>query len=558
MKLIIAADKKTARLLGPASNLFIAAPSLGGDRQWLPKGAGVIINPSEANVSRLKALYPDMVIEHAALGQEADFDVPSARPPYRTKLPPMDHQKRAMDKSQGKPAFFLLMEQGTGKTKTGIDEVGELWSAGRIDAVLVLSKKGVHRQWIASQVPEHFGAPWEGAYWNGAKFVDVKGSKALAPEKCIWRAINWDAIKFPKGFAAAEQFVKQHRGRIVIIGDETQEIKTASSARHKAATALRKLAAPKKVIAMTGTPIAKDLTDEWAQLKWLDPDILGINYKGAFQTEFCIMGGFEGKSVVGSKNMARFRSKVDPFSFRATQEELGLLPPNRRRWTFDLTFEQKTLIRQIREGMQTSSEDKMVEAAVALLRMQQVACGFHVKEDGTRILDKNPRAEALLEVLEAYPGKAIVWHRFNMDAMLIRETLGKACIPAVFYSGETSSNDREAALDSFLSSGGARVLVANPQAAGTGLNLQTGGCLHAIYYSNSFRAIDRWQSEYRIQRIGTSGQVVYTDLVAKGGIIDQMILSNFKRKKGISELAIGEIRDALDKGTTEEWDYEEL
>lgn len=554
MKLIISSNKTSARLIGSPARLLSVANSLTGDRDWMPKGAGIILSPSEGNVSRLRAFFPDMVIEHAALGQGEEFDIPATRPTYRTKLPPMDHQKRAMEKSRGKPAFFLLMEQGTGKTKVGIDEAGELWSAGKIDAVLVLSKKGVHKQWIASQVPEHFGAPWEGAYWNGSKFVVVK-TKAVG-ERCIWCAINWDAIKFPKGFKAAEDFVKQHRGRIMIIGDETQEIKTASSARYKAATALRKLAAPKKVIAMTGTPIAKDLTDEWAQLKWLDPDILGINYKGAFQTEFCIMGGFEGKSVVGSKNMARFRSKVDPFSFRATQEELGLLPPNRRRWTFELSLEQKTLIRRIREGMQTSSQDKMVEAAVALLRMQQVGCGFHVTEDGTRILDKNPRVEALLEVLDAYPGKAIVWHRFNADATLIREALAKAGESAVFYSGETSSKDRDEALDSFLSSQGARVLVANPQAAGTGLNLQVGGCLHAIYYSNSFRAIDRWQSEYRIQRIGTIGQVVYTDLVAKGGVIDQMILSNLKRKKGISELAIGEIRDALDKGTAEEWDYE--
>ena len=58
--------------------------------------------------------------------------------------------------------------------------------------------------------------------------------------------------------------------------------------------------------------------------------------------------------------------------------------------------------------------------------------------------------------------------------------------------------------------------------------------------SNSFAAMDRWQSEDRIHRIGTEGYCTYTDLMGFGGI-DRRIVNNLKAKKGISDLALGDI-----------------
>ena len=109
----------------------------------------------------------------------------------------------------------------------------------------------------------------------------------------------------------------------------------------------------------------------------------------------------------------------------------------------------------------------------------------------------------------------------------------------------TSDAARAEAVRSFLDPEGARVFLSNPQAGGTGLNLQ-GRCNHAIYYSNGFSAIDRWQSEDRIHRIGTNGAVVYTDLVAKGSI-DAAILNNLKKKKGLSDMALGDIKEILNE-----------
>jgi SNF2 family DNA or RNA helicase len=62
-----------------------------------------------------------------------------------------------------------------------------------------------------------------------------------------------------------------------------------------------------------------------------------------------------------------------------------------------------------------------------------------------------------------------------------------------------------------------------------------------IYYSNSYDAIKRWQSEDRGHRPGMEGTLTIIDLVARG-TVDRPILQNLKGKKSISSLTLDNIR----------------
>jgi SNF2 family DNA or RNA helicase len=86
-------------------------------------------------------------------------------------------------------------------------------------------------------------------------------------------------------------------------------------------------------------------------------------------------------------------------------------------------------------------------------------------------------------------------------------------------------------------------LVATAPTAGTGLNLQ-GLCHTNVYYSNSFNAIDRWQSEGRTYRDGTIHPVTYFDLVAQGSM-DRRILKSLRDKKSISDLTLDDYRKII-------------
>jgi SNF2 family DNA or RNA helicase len=180
------------------------------------------------------------------------------------------------------------------------------------------------------------------------------------------------------------------------------------------------------------------------------------------------------------------------------------------------------------------------------MKIQQVASGFLIDSEAGEVMElfenpkDNPRIKAMMEYLDAIEGKVIIWARFTRDIEAIEAVLGDE---GVTYYGKTSDVEREENKSLFLDPVGVKYFVANPSVGGTGLNLQ-GGCNHNLYFSNSDNSIQRWQSEDRTHRIGTKGIVTYTDLVAKGST-DSKILLNLSKKKSISEMAIGEIRDWL-------------
>jgi hypothetical protein len=524
-------------------------PRIEGQRHWLKGAGGLSVENTPHNVAVLSGI-DGVIVDRAEDPQNmavgAAFDVGVGNRPYRPKTQPYAHQIRALEKMEGKRFFGLFKEQGTGKTKTLIDWAGKLFVERKITGVLVVSKKGVHRQWIESEVPTHCGVEFLGQFWP----IKHAGEDLRPGPSLKWLAFNYDGIKTPAGLEVAKSFCEMHNGKLLIICDESQEIKNHKSARHIALTELKQYSSHRALA--TGTPVAKDLTDEWAQLKWLDESILGIRYITAFRAEYCIMGGFEGKVVVGHKHIESFREKVDPFTFRATKEEIGILPKQYSEWRFDLAREQHKLMRQIKDDLRAeilSGQIVSVATAVAAMsKLQQIASGFIIDEEQKvhRLMTppSNPRVKAAMEWLDGGEGKAVIWARFREDMAIMAEALADAGVTFAQYHGGVKDKDRAEAVKSFMSKDGAQVFLANPQSAGTGLNLQ-GLCNRALYYSNSFNAIDRWQSEDRIHRIGTIGAVTYTDLIAARST-DLHILRNLRKKKGISDLAIEDFLQFLD------------
>jgi len=538
------------------SMLFSIVGELEGARRWLANG-GLSFDASGHNLDVLQRNFPDVdFVDATEPAIQHEFDLGSTPTTYKSKTVAYDHQSEAMNKMRNKTNFALFMEQGTGKTKCAIDRAGQLFVEGKITAMLVVSKKGVHRQWVDSEIPAHLGLDYDGTFWptKNRQLPDELiqfdvGFDGYVPLKVF--AINFDAIKTKQGKAACVDFVKAHLGKVMIVADETQQIKNARSARWKALDEITKLSRSPYRLALTGTPIAKDLTDEWAQLKWLDENIIGIRYISAFRNEYCVMGGYEGRVVISHKNVDKFKQKVEPYSYRATKDQIGILPKAYKKWNFDLSFAQKNAIRSLRKELMHQIDSGEIvsaaNAAVAMLKIQQASNGFAVDEEGKtlQLVDpsKNPRLNALLEYLNSRDGRIIIWARFREDIRLIEQMLNEEMISYSSYHGGTSDKERAEAVRSFMDPWGCRVFLSNPQAGGTGLNLQ-GACTESIYYSNSYNAIDRWQSEDRIHRIGTKGAVTYTDLIAKGSI-DAAILNNLQKKKSISSFALGDIRDIL-------------
>jgi len=502
------------------------------------------------NLKLLNTLWPTASVQDRRLGAEAlrvldearAQKSPTAEPEFR--LPPMEHQLKNFERFKEQPKWGIFSEQGTGKTKVAFDIICWRWNINMITGVIVLSNpKGVHSQWVYEQMPKHQWANTDilSYVWEGKK--PPVWLETDTPELQFISG-NLDMVKGKDGYALLQTFAKKHKGKLLFLIDESDGIKNFKSVRSKRIRELAQWTEQRAI--MTGTPIAKDLTDEWGQFYFLDPSILGHKYLTTFRAQFCLMGGFEHRSVVGYQNLDQFKKITAPYIFRATKDVLNLPPKVYDEVVFDLTPTQKRLMRELRESffatLSSGEKVSVPNGAVMLMRMQQIACGFVQEENGGIVTIDNPRLEALKELRRSICGPVIIWCRFKPDIEAVKNVFHNS---GVTYYGGNSQDERDEAKAVFIN-GGAQELIATPGTAGRGLDGLQKVCSTSIYYSNSYKAIERWQSEDRTDRMGAIGTSTYFDLIARGSP-DRGVLANLRKKKNISDLALSELEKIMEE-----------
>lgn len=533
------------------SKMLFIGPMLEGGRRFLKNGS----------FSCQSSIHNRRIIEEHVQGVvfiATDKDQASSAPKralgtvFTTPWPNFEHQEEAFNKFKDRRCFALFAEMGTGKTKIAIDIMNRHFTLGRIDAVIILAKKGVHTQWIEGEENE-FGEMEEspikkytqtdikfiGQAWTGKK-IDEK--LLHHNEKLKWFSLNFDSIIFPKAMAELTKFLEEHKGRLGFIADESHHLKSHNAKRSVAAQWVAESCEIKGI--MTGTPIAKNLVDEWSQFLVLDEDIIGHRYLTTFRNEYCVMGGFEGRSVVGAKNLDRFKQITGPHCFRILKSDCMDLPEKQyHRIDFKLSKEQLDAIMEIKLTSAYTRADGVEiyyeQAVTVLAKIQEISNGFlfdRTDPDNPYLqMFPNPRMKALNEFREGNEQKVIIWARYRMDIQLLKKELGEQ---AVLYYGEVKDADRKISKARFLSQNeGVNYLIATPASMGEGIDGLQKVCTTAIYYSNNFNSLQRWQSEDRIHRIGMGGSADYVDLVAKG-CVDYSLLANLKAKKDFSTMVL--------------------
>lgn len=529
----------------PTSFIMYMA-TLSGRKKW-NKGE-VLFEATASNIRLLKEseFVFKWLDKMGALKEQEEFEsdqvdeAPTLWKDYKPAIPLYDHQKKALSISCERNAYAYLLEMGLGKTAIAIANAGYLYMRKKVAAVLIIAPKGVHRQWTEQEIPKHLDKriKFKTFTW-GDKFDKISNGGSL-----LFFSINIDAIRTDRGFDICEQFLSTYKGRNMMIVDEGHLIKNGSTDRTRAAFKLGALSTYRRLL--TGTPIAKSIIDAWSQFKFLDERITGHKYMTSFRARYCIMGGWENKQIVGQKNTDEFFRLIQPHSFRRTKVEVLNLPPKTYiQRQYEMSDETRKHYKSLQNTFMTMFDDGTItdvpNPAVCALRLQQILCGFLPMEDGTMKEISHERVDALLEIVAQVKGQIVIWARFKEDIKRIEKALikvyGKDCCKT--YTGATKEKDRGIIRAQF-NRGEFPYLLSNPQAGGTGNDLP-GKDRSAIYYSYSHRSLDRWQSEDRIHRIGTSGTVNIFDLVAARSV-DKGILANLRQKRDISSLTLDELR----------------
>ena len=251
---------------------------------------------------------------------------------YKFKTKPYAHQIKALELSWDKPYFAYFMEMGTGKSKVLIDNIAMLYDAGKINGVLIISPKGVYKNWHDGEIPTHLPDHIDQTSVLWQAMINKKQQKELDKlftpgEDLHILNMNVEALSTKKGVEFAAKFLRCHRTMMAI--DESTTIKNPDAKRTKHICSLGEYAAYKRIL--TGSPVTKSPLDLYKQCEFLKKELLGHTSYYTFRTRYAVMktANFGGKSVqivTGYQHLPELSEKLKPFSYRVLKEDCLDLP----------------------------------------------------------------------------------------------------------------------------------------------------------------------------------------------------------------------------------------
>ena len=469
---------------------------------------------------------------------------------YKFKAPPMKHQVIALNKAWSRKEFAFFMEMRLGKTFTSINLACARAMDGQINALIVLC-------------PTPIKPVWE---WELEKFASIpikvhvaeSGNKKIT-EEFIGSAtdegfkiliVGIEALSQGSGYQLAERFAMAHN--CMCIADESSRIKNPKSNRTDKAINIAGLCTYRAIL--TGTPTNQGIEDLYAQFYFLNWAIIGMKSYYSFMNRYCIMGGFEGRKIIGYDNVDELMSLISPYSIVIKAEDAIDLPEK----VYEKRFvkpnkAQLTAIKDLQNSHLTESEGDVLETETVLDRLtryQQIAGGnFPYEEDGETkikpIPGKNPKMEEMALLFDEIQGKVIIWARFRPEIDLIVEMLTKkfGSSAVVEFHGGIAKEDRKEILQRFQTDEEVKFFVSNQQTGAMGIELSAAS-IH-IFYSNDFSYDKRIQAEARTNsKNQKSNSILYIDLILDHKV-DKMIHTAIRNKKTIADYVIGELKDDI-------------
>lgn len=454
-------------------------------------------------------------------------------PDHPSKIPSWNHQKQAYQFASRLPAAGIFMEMGTGKTKVAIDLMS---NAEGVNKILVVCPKRVIGVW-EREIPRYAQRPIsvlsldKGTTVRKAEILRASRDTGKASGKgalCV--IINYDVIWREPLASDLHDY-----GFDMIIADEVHRIKTSSGKTSKRMAAFG--ARIPRRIGLTGTPMPNSPIDIYAIYRFLEPSIFGTNYY-KFLEKYANMGGYEGREIIGYKNLDQLRDKIYSIAFRVESRDVLDLPDElHENITFDLNPEAYRTYKELEKtAVATFKETQIITDNVLtqMLRLQQITSGYLPSPDGD-VEFGSDKAEAFYDLLSDIDHNegVVAFYKFKFDAIQIRkqcEKLGRA-----YY--ELSGQVDQLATWKVVKGG---IIAVQIQSGGEGEDFTK--ARYAVYYSLTFSMKDYQQSKFRILRPGQSNNVIYYYLEANR-TIDKYIIRCLHDKKEVVENVLKHISE---------------
>lgn len=461
---------------------------------------------------------------------------------YKYKTKPWAHQLKALEYLVQRDTAALYTDMGTGKTKVMID----LIQTRGFKCVLVVAPNKACEVWeeqISIHGIESQFSVFRLNFYSVNKCIDLlskipKIGKSRILDTTLVFIINYEKV-WRQGIDRI--FLSKRFGLDCVICDESHRIKSANSKCSMYLAKLGKLVPHRYLV--TGTPMAENPSDIFAQYKFLNRDIFGQNL-GDFRDRYENIDP-EATARIGHrildkenpyKNTDELHAKMFSCAFYI-ESSVELPEQTTIVRTFDMPDKTEKLYHNITKEKVAELNDKWLESnniLTTILRLQQITSGYAKVEDietkeKSIINIDSARRDELTELLLDFPKNEpiVIFAHYKKDLKNIKRVCKELDLSYSEVSGSVDTLKE-------WKQGKTQILAVQYSSGSESIDLTR--ARYCIYYSLTQRLALYEQSKKRIHRPGQTRPVVYYHLIEKmkkGFTIDQKIYAALQSKRDI-------------------------
>lgn len=299
------------------------------------------------------------------------------------KLSPYDYQKETIKFCYDNPESLIVLPCGAGKSAIIIGLFGEALARKKIKGPgMIVVKASIKYQW-ESEVKKfsNFKPQVIRSFSDLGKKRDA--FEAQFKSKADLFILNYEALRDTD---IRNQMHKLHPDFVAL--DEAHYIKDDSTKRAKAAF---EFADAKYKIASTATPVQKNPLDLYSLFKFISPTL--FPKKGEFGNRYVRWTNFGGyvRRPIGSRNESELNSKISPFMFTKTKEEISKQLPK-------LMVLQRYC--QLTEKQQQKSDE--LKSILHDLHDEEKAISIKLNKIGAKTSDELKQCEAKIMMYQTF------------------------------------------------------------------------------------------------------------------------------------------------------------
>ena len=422
------------------------------------------------------------------------------------------HQVEGVAFLLGRRRAILADDMGLGKTRQAIVALHEAEPEG---PYLVVCPASVKRNWereIRLALPD-------------ARVHVVGPDPVPAPGTVGWVVVNYDLLRRHIDALLAHAWTG-------VVFDEAHYVKNHDSQRSKLGRKLVERASDAVIYALTGTPLTNRPRDLFPLLQLVRHPMsrsflsFAKRYCAAYRNDW-------GWVTDGASNLEELRTQLHGVMVRRTKDEVLDLPPKVRTW-LEVDVPEGTARREMRAVLRRLiRNDAGAESEPRFGMDGRMALLAELTKARFRIAGaKTERTIEFVEGAVAQGEKVLVFSCFDEPVRRVLEHFGDA---AVSITGATPSGKRQGIVDRFQGDDAVRVLVANIQAGGVGLNLTA--ARQVVFNDLDWVPASHWQAEDRAYRIGQTGTVNVTYMLARG-TVDEFVARALSVKASLVDAVV--------------------